>query len=398
MKIVIIGDTFPPINTSGAVMLRDLSIEFINQGDSVTVIVPSSHLGKPIQEIIQDDIRVIYVRAFETKDISYARRIIAEFMNPFLMWIRLKDHPSFTQYPVDLVVWYSPSIFWGPLVKKIKYRTKCRSYLILRDIFPDWAVNLNLIKNKSLVLKMLKWAASYQYQQADMIGVQSPNNLKYLSANNGISKDKLEVLWNWVGNASSQEKCAIRLSETHLSGKKLFIYAGNIGIAQGANAFLKIVQSFADHTDVGFVFVGRGSEMMELKKRIGNSKKDNVIFFPEIPNDQINDLYAQCDAGIIVLDERHKTHNIPGKFASYMRSGLPVFGIVNSGNDMIELVDSYQLGYLSSSSEPNILFAAADSFLKDSLADKNIQKRCIDFKNKFFDVHQAVHQIKSIIK
>jgi glycosyltransferase involved in cell wall biosynthesis len=398
MKIVIIGDAFPPMNTSGAVMLRDLAAEFVNQGDSVTVIVPSSRLGNPIHEIIQDGIHIISVRAFETKDISYTRRMIAEFLNPFLMWARLKDHSSFLQYPVDLVIWYSPSIFWGPLVKKIKYRTKSRSYLILRDIFPDWAVDLGLIKDKNLALRVLRWAASYQYQQADTIGVQSPNNLKYLSANNKLLKVKLEVLWNWVGNVSSQETCVIRLSETHLSGKKLFIYAGNIGVAQGVNTFLKVVQAFAHHADIGFVFVGRGSEIMELKKRIGNSKKDKVIFFPEIPNDQINDLYAQCDAGIIVLDGRHKTHNIPGKFASYMRSGLPVFGIVNARNDMIGLVDSYNLGYLGSSSEPNILLAAANNFAKDLLTDKNIQKRCVDFGNKYFDVRQAVQQIKSTAK
>ena len=34
----------------------------------------------------------------------------------------------------------------------------------------------------------------------------------------------------------------------------------------------------------------------------------------------------------------HKTHNLPGKFLSYMQSGLPVLASINPGNDLAELI------------------------------------------------------------
>jgi len=63
-----------------------------------------------------------------------------------------------------------------------------------------------------------------------------------------------------------------------------------------------------------------------------------VLFYDEIDPDEIPGLYAQCHVGIVALDPRHKTHNIPGKFLSYMQSGLPVLASINPGNDLVELI------------------------------------------------------------
>jgi hypothetical protein len=54
-----------------------------------------------------------------------------------------------------------------------------------------------------------------------------------------------------------------------------------------------------------------------------------VVFHDEIHPDEIPGLYAQCHVGMVALDPRHKTHNIPGKFLTYMQSGLPVLANIN---------------------------------------------------------------------
>jgi len=395
MHIVIIGDAFPPMRTSGAVMLRDLSSEFIAQGDTVTAIIPSNSQTKSIVEKIHGNLQIIYVKAFKTKDTSYLIRTFSEFVNPFLIWIRLRNSKLFLQNSVNLVVWYSPSIFWGPLVKRIKKRWGCQSYLILRDIFPDWASDLGLLSKHNPALYFFRLVANYQYQQADAIGVQSPNNISYLLKQYPKLKIKLGLLWNWMHVEVDQPRCSIRLSETSLSDKKVFVYAGNIGVAQGISTFLNIIEAYSKFENVGFLFVGRGSEMAELEKKVFNAKFQNVLFSPEIPPEQINDLYAQCDAGIIVLDRRHRTYNIPGKFVSYMQAGLPVFGIVNSGNDMIEMAKEFNLGFIGDSSSMDYLSESANYFISNTLADKRIKQRCRDFGMNLFSPENATATIKS---
>ena len=398
MHIVIIGDTFPPMRTSGAVMLKDLADEYVAQGDGVTVIIPSDFQDEPVVEKNNGNLKIFYVKAFKTKDIGYLRRTLAEFFNPFFMWARLIRFKPFLMDTVELVVWYSPSIFWGPLVKRIKKRWGCRSYLILRDIFPDWAVDLGLLSKANPVLYFFSQVARYQYQQADAIGVQSPKNQDYLIKKIPQLKTKVRVLWNWMREDGDQKKCSIRVSETSLSGKKVFVYAGNIGVAQGINVFLKIIQAFNGKEKIGFLFVGRGSEMSRLKEMVSKAKLENVLFYPEIPAEQINDLYAQCDAGMIVLDERHKTHNIPGKFVSYMYAGLPVFGVVNFGNDLVQIARNNVLGYIADSSEITDLSAAADLFIKNLLIDSKVRDRCKDFGRKVFNSKYAVDEMKMLLR
>jgi glycosyltransferase involved in cell wall biosynthesis len=383
------------MKTSGAVMLRDLANEFLAQNDSVSVIIPNDVQNDLLVEIIQGDLCVFQVKAFKSKDVSYLRRILAEFFNPFLMWHRLKSSQRFTESPVDLIVWYSPSIFWGPLVRRIKNRWGCPSYLVLRDMFPDWAVHLELISKYNPISFLLNWVAIFQYRQATFIGVQSPNNQRYMSFEHPTLAPKIKVLWNWMRAEEPQDKCAIRISESSLAGKTIFVYAGNIGVAQGVDMFLKIIESFQGHDNIGFIFVGRGSEMSELKECVFDAGLKNVLFYSEIPSNQINDLYAQCHVGMIALDVRHKTHNIPGKFISYMHAGLPVFGIVNPGNDLIELVRVNHLGFIGDSSSADYLSQAANQFLKQLLKDAYIRKRCIGIGNSLFSSSRAAIEIKS---
>ena len=99
---------------------------------------------------------------------------------PFSFYFYLLKSKYKTFKP-DLVVWYSPSIFFGILILLLKLRYKFHAYLILRDIFPEWANDLGLIK-KSLPYYFFKFIASLQYFAANTIGVQSKSNIKYVKA------------------------------------------------------------------------------------------------------------------------------------------------------------------------------------------------------------------------
>jgi len=395
MHIVIIGDTFPPMKTSGAVMLKDLADELVAQGDTVSVIIPNESPNNLIIENVQSGLNLFQVRAFKTKDVSYVQRLLGELANPYFMWSRLKRCDAFINGSVDLIIWYSPSIFWGPLVRHIKGRWGCPSYLILRDIFPDWAIHLGLISKLNPISYLLKLVAGFQYRQANVIGVQSPNNQRYLAQNYPALTPKVKVLWNWMRKQESQEKCSIRIAETPLASKSVFVYTGNIGAAQGVEIFLRIIKAFQNHDNIGFLFVGRGREMMQLQQKVTDDRLKNILFFPEIPSAQMNDLYAQCCAGIIALDGRHKTHNIPGKFVSYMNAGLPVFGLVNPGNDLIEIVNASKLGFIGDDSNSDDLSGAAEKFINLNLSESSIRQRCKELGSNLFDSKRVVNEIKS---
>ena len=390
MRIALIADTFPPLRTSGAVQLRDLSREFARQGHQLTVLLPASDLDRDWELQNADGVEVLRLRAPRTKDIGYVRRTLGELLMPFAMLRNLRKSPLARQ-KWDGVVWYAPSIFHGPLASALKRASGCKGYLIIRDIFPEWAVDMGLM-GRGLPYRFFDAVARYQYSVADVIGVQTPGNLAYFEKWRQLPGRTLEVLQNWLGEPA-KKPCAIRVDATLLAGRKVFVYAGNMGVAQGMDRVLDLAERLLHRPDVGFLFVGRGSDAARLKTTAQARGLSNVVFFDEIDPDEIPDLYAQCSVGIVALDPRHQSHNIPGKFLTYMQSGLPVLANVNAGNDLAALIRREQVGQVCENNDVEQLARMAETLLSQISTDLALPVRCSQLFARQFSVEQAVCQI-----
>ena len=390
MRIALISDTFPPLRSSGAVQLRDLSREFARQGHSLCVLLPSADQFEPWRLEEFDGAQVLRLKAPRIKDIGYVRRTLAELAMPFAMLQNLRKSPLAMER-WDGVVWYAPSIFHGPLVSALKGSSGCKSYLVIRDIFPEWAVDMGLM-GRGLPYRFFDAIARHQYSVADVIGVQTPGNRKYFDRWLKQPGRKLEVLQNWL-DRPAQVRCSIRVDETALAGRKVFVYAGNMGVAQGIDILLDLAERLSSRTDVGFLFVGRGSDATRLKAAAQFRQLDNVVFFDEIYPDEIPDLYTQCDAGIVALDPRHKSHNIPGKFLTYMQSGLPVLANINAGNDLAQMIRDEHVGQVCETNQVDELLLLTEKLLDQIETDSGLSARCTAFFEREFAVDNTVQQI-----
>lgn len=391
MRLALIADTFPPLRNSGAVQLRDLSREFVKQGHDLTVMLPASDIDETWQLEETDGARVLRLRAPRIRDIGFARRAIAELVMPFAMWRGLKKSPL-AHERWDGVVWYSPSIFLGPLVKSLKEASGCKGYLIIRDIFPEWAVDMELM-GRGLAYHFFRSVARYQYSLADVIGVQTPGNLRYFDRWTRAPGRTLEVLPNWLG-APGRARSPIQVEHSTLAGRKILVYAGNMGVAQNMDAIVELAARMRNRSDLGFLLVGRGSEVRRLKGEVTSRGLDNVLFFDEIDPDEIPDLYRQCHSGIVSLDPRHKSHNIPGKFLTYMQCGLPVLANVNAGNDIAGLVRDWKVGAICENGDAEALARQFDEVLAQSQRNE-MRTRC---RRLFVELFSVERTVRSIVK
>jgi glycosyltransferase involved in cell wall biosynthesis len=264
--------------------------------------------------------------------------------------------------------------------------------LILRDIFPAWALDLGLIR-KGLTYYFFRFFEKFQYSIADCIGVQAISNLKYFRTWPNLAHKKIEVLQNWI-SPKPLSYCSVDLSTLPIANRKIFVYAGNMGIAQGMGDLLVLAEALLARKDIGFLFIGRGSNMELLRLDAKNRGLINTVFCDEIDAEQISGLYMQCHVGLIALDARHKTHNIPGKFLSYLQSGLPVMAIINDGNDLQLLIEKYQVGRVTTDRSQRNLRLIAESLLAEmSLIDSEISFRCKNLATELFSSRVAVEQI-----
>jgi glycosyltransferase involved in cell wall biosynthesis len=394
IRIALIADVFPPLRSSGAVQLRDLSLEMIRQGHKVTVMIPSHDIKEAWSLEDMDGVEVLRLKAPRTKDVGYIRRTINEFLMPFAMLHNLRKSPL-SDMSWDGIVWYSPTIFLGPIANTLKKTNGCRSYLIIRDIFPEWAVDMGLL-SRGLPYRFFKAIERYQYSVADVIGVQTPANLPYFDSWAIVPERRVEVLQNWLADAPDIG-CSISVADSSLAGRTIFVYAGNMGVAQGMGILIDLAERLHDRSDIGFIFVGRGSDAHILRDDAKVRGLDNVIFYDEIAPSEMPGLYAQCQIGIVALDPRHKTHNIPGKFLSYMQGGLPVLASINSGNDLADIIDREAVGRVCLDHSVETLRRLAIEFVDETRIDSNVSARCLSLSAKLFTPESVVKQITAAL-
>jgi glycosyltransferase involved in cell wall biosynthesis len=390
LLIALISTDFPPLRTSAAVQLRDLAQQFAALGHRPVVIVPSSMSGSPWTVERLDGIEVLRVAAPPTRAPSFVRRAIAEMWLPFAMLRNIRKSPL-RSAKWDLLVWYSPPIFFGPLIWALRRASGARTYLILRDIFPEWAVDLGLVRRGPVYIAF-KAIAALQYAVAEVIGVQTPSNLRYLSRWARPPRRRIEVLHNWLA-VTPDVGCSIAVEQTALAGRKVFVYIGNMGVAQGMDIFIDLIQCLRHRDDIGFLFVGRGSEFAKLEAEKASRELNNVLFFGEIEPAEIPGLLAQCHVGLVALHPDHKTHNIPGKFVSYVRYGLPVLARVNTGTDLEGLIEEQNIGRVYVGNSVDELKRLAEELADDDVLRASMSERARQLGRSMFSPATAATQI-----
>ena len=394
MKIALISIHYPPLRSSCAVQMNDLAQELLLLGHEPIVIVPGEGLDKGCRSEIVDGVQVFRISTFKTVGVGNIRRGINEILLPFIMLYRIRKG-NLPVKALSAIVWYSPTIFFGPLVKVLKNSSNCPAYLILRDIFPEWALDLGILRNGPIYY-FFKLVAEYQYSVADVIGVQSKSNLKYLEKWMSQPNKKLEVLNNWLSLAVTK-KTSISLISTSLNGRKIFVYIGNMGIAQGMDILIDLADSLRKRQDIGFLFVGRGTEVERLKASVSSKKLDNVLFYNEIESKEIPGLLAMCHVGLIALDPRHKSHNIPGKFLTYMQAGLPVLAKTNPNTDLCNLIVEKGVGSVYIGDEVNDFKTMAENLVDDKSKLQTMSERGMVLNKKLFSSSRAANQILTSI-
>ena len=355
MRLLLVVDAFAPIRTSAAVQMRDLAATFVRLGHMCAVVTPDDKItNHPLSLADERGISVLRIRCGPLKRINLIRRALNEIALSGRMWSGYRRSSLATQ-AWDAVVFYSPTIFFGRFVAKLKSLHRCPAYLILRDVFPDWAVDMGLMR-KGPHYWLFRAYAQYQYHVADFIGIESPSNSRYFEPGD----PRVDVLPNWIDAPSPPPPASLPEA---LQSTRIFAYAGNIGVAQDMDNLLRLARNLLPRRDCRILFVGDGTERSRVQAEVVKQGLTNVLFLPEMDPQQLRGLLRLCDVGLISLDRRLKSHNIPGKLLSYLEAGLPVLASINHGSDLKSVIENGRAGLVVRNGDDEALVHAAHSLL-----------------------------------
>lgn len=365
MNILYITTVFPEsIETS--TIYTDLAEELSKMHD-VTVLTNIERKRNKKTYLSQErNCEVLRVRTGNQYNVNLIEKGITLVTLNFLMKRALKKYLRNKKY--DLILYESPPVTLSNVVLYAKKLYKAKTFLMLKDIFPQNAVDLKIMNKHSLIYKYFRLQEKRLYAVSDKIGCMSNKNLQYINENNDIESNKLTIFENtkkYIKFHCIQNK-EILMKYGIPTDKIIFVFGGNMGRPQGIEFLGDCIIDCEKINEAFFVLVGRGTEKEKIKKKL--SYVNNAIVLDNLPRDDYEQLLTLCDVGIISLDYRFTIPNYPSRILSYMEYRKPVIALTDLNTDFKELIFNSDCGFWSPSNSTKLF---KENVIK--LLDKNVR-------------------------
>ncbi|MGW8115525.1 glycosyltransferase family 4 protein [Caproicibacterium sp. NSD3] len=265
----------------------------------------------------------------------------------------------FKNVKFDLVIYSTPPITFCNTIEYIKRRDDAKTYLLLKDIFPQNSVDIGILSKsglKGLIYKYFRNKEKKLYRISDYIGCMSPANVEYVIKNNKELDPKIvEVCPNSVEvvdmSVDNKTRNNIRSKYGIPKGKKVFIYGGNLGAPQGIDFLIQCLVSQENNKEVFFLIVGDGTEYDKLYNYVNNNRPLNVKLMKRLPKEDYDIMVGACDIGLIFLNHRFTIPNFPSRLLSYMQAKIPVLAVTDLNTDIGEIIVNGGYGWWCESND-----------------------------------------------
>lgn len=325
----------------------DLLREFLKDGHTVYTISPIERRRKQKTHVIEEtNAYILKLRIGNTQKTNIIEKGISTIAIESQFIAAIKKF--FVDVKFDLVLYSTPPITLQKAVEYVKKRDDAITYLMLKDIFPQNAVDLGMLSKsglKGVLYKCFRNKEKKLYRISDYIGCMSQANVDYvLKHNPEIEKSKVEICPNGIEiidvDITEAEKEQMREKYGLPKDKFVFVYGGNLGKPQGIDFMIDCLRSQKENREVFFLIVGSGTEYGKFESFMKNEKPSNVKLIKQMSKDEYDRMIASCDVGMIFLDYRFTIPNFPSRLLSYMQARLPVIAVTDVNTDVgKEIVD-----------------------------------------------------------
>lgn len=379
----------------------DLLRCFLTQGHNVSVISPKERrFDEETRLITEDNCRILKLKIGNIQKTG----IIEKGISTLLLATQFKSgiKKYFGNIKFDLVLYSTPPITIAGVVKYIKKRDNAKSYLLLKDIFPQNAVDIGMMTKtgvKSVIYKVFRRKEKQLYKLSDYIGCMSQANVDYLIKNNPeIVPEKVHTCPNSIDVRSkpkNDNKEETRRKYGIPTDKTVFVYGGNLGKPQEIPFIIECLKANEKYDDRFFVICGTGTEYPKLKKYVDEAAPKNLLLINGLPKDEYESFVGCCDVGLIFLDHRFTIPNFPSRILSYMQNGIPVFACTDPNTDIGKVITEGEFGWWCESDTPEHFTEMVGTVLKSDL--KKFGENSFEYLKNNYDAKNSFEIISKNI-
>lgn len=352
----------------------DLLREFIKHDHTIYAITPVERRKQQETRLLSDGkATILKLRIGNTQKTNIIEKGIST-LNIEPQFIRgIKKY--FADVKFDLILYTTPPITFCRAIEYVKKRDNAKTYLMLKDIFPQNAVDIGMLTKKGwkgILYRYFRNKEKKLYQISDYIGCMSQANVDYILQHNpDVMSDKVEICPNSIEvvdkSIDEKTRADIRNKYDIPLDKKVFVYGGNLGIPQGIDFLIECLKSQKENRKVFFLIVGDGTEYKKLSNYVIEEQPQNVKLMKRLPKEDYDTMVAACDIGMIFLDHRFTIPNFPSRLLSYMQAKIPVLACTDTNTDIGKVIVEGGFGWWCESRETSDFDKQIDEILKANI-------------------------------
>ena len=355
----------------------DLLRKFRNEGHPVYIVTPNERsFGRPTELVEQEGVHILGVKTLNLQKTNVIEKGVGQVLVEAQYKRAIKSYLNGIQF--DLILYSTPPITFPKVIQYLKSdNPKAKTYLLLKDIFPQNAVDLGMLSKsglKGILYRMFRNKEKKLYTLSDHIGCMSPANVRYvINHNPEVDPQKVELAPNSYelvegGNSITEnEKRSIRERYGLPKDKPIFIYGGNLGKPQGIPFLIDCLEANAHRNDCHFVVVGNGTEYGKLESWYVTTQPKSVSVFQRLPKADYDCLVKACDVGLIFLDYRFTIPNYPSRLLSYLMEKKPIIAATDPNCDTGSIAEDNGYGFWCPSNDVAAFTQCVDKMLRSEI-------------------------------
>lgn len=392
---------FNTIYESG--IYTDLLREFVKHGEDVYVVSPVEARKNIKTHLIREKHSVILKQRIG--NVQKTRSLIEKGLSTLTLENKIIDgiKKYFKDVKFDLILYSTPPITLCNAIEYVKKRDNAKTYLLLKDIFPQNAVDLGMLSKsgvKGLIYKYFRSKEKKLYALSDKIGCMSQANVDYvLKYNAEIDPAKVEICPNCIEpvdmSVSEEQRIIVRKKYDIPIDKKIFVYGGNLGKPQGIQFLIDCLRAAKD-AGVYFLIIGDGTEYGKLEAFVNQEKPKHVKLMKRLPKEDYDAMVGSCDVGMIFLDHRFTIPNFPSRLLSYMQARIPVLAVTDSNTDIGKVIVEGGFGWWCESNDVEQFIKCVKEAI--SLDTTDMKLKAWKYLNEVYHVRDAYKSIRQCLE
>jgi colanic acid biosynthesis glycosyl transferase WcaI len=226
-------------------------------------------------------------------------------------------------------------------------RAQC--VLLVHDVYPEVLVATGLLREDSLLLRLLRWFNRQLYPRFERVIVLGRDMQRLIESRFLPENKKATLITNWADIETISPKPRKEnglLKQRGLEDLFVIQYSGNMGRTHGLETILEAAVLLQQERSIHFLLIGSGAKRRGVETYLAGARLKNVTLLPPQLRQELTETLNACDVAIVSFIKGIAGISVPSRMYNIMAAGKPIIAVADDDSELALVVREENIGWV----------------------------------------------------